>query len=133
MPVLLPLMSRYLAWIAGLHILYVVAVMHFGLPNLTGTVVILFAAPAMDIAAQAMRRSSRPLIREDWIRIAGALFATFLVVEFAVMALAAPGLFAEVVRFSDAGRAMLTVWVTTMVSILFFMWLGARQEVGRQT
>jgi hypothetical protein len=126
----MPLLAlRYLAWLIGLRLLLGVLEQRAGLPAYVATGVILAAAPAADVAMQAVRGASRRLGLADWGLIWAmclALYASFQVALPAV--LLAP--VREQLATPEGLMRTATVVAATGAMMALFLWIGRRSAKG---
>lgn len=116
---------RYLAWLIGLRILYAVVTSFTAVPNTLGTVVILAAAPAVEIAMYAMRKASAPIAVRDWVRIWAVMLAVYVLLDVAVPAILLPQARSVLLDGSGLGN-LLIVTASTGAMLALFLWVGTR-------
>lgn len=131
MPKLPMLALRYLLWFIGLRLLFGVLVQAAGLPNATGTAVILAAVPMADIGYQAMRRATRALSLSEWSLIWGMCLGVFVTVQIILPAIILAPM--RAVLADPAGlQQTLLVLVATGGMMALFTWIGARAGAARR-
>ena len=130
MPALASLALRYLVWFIGLRILYTVVSRLAGLPDLTATVVILAALPAVDIGYRAARQATRDLALSYWAMIWGVIFAVFLALFVVIPALLlAP--FRDALSSSAGGSLIIMLSGATGIMMAIFLLIGQRIGAAR--
>lgn len=116
---------RYLAWLIGLRILYIMAVNYLGLPNALATTVILAAVPAMDIAVQASRRASVPMELAGWAKVWGVMVCVYLCINVLVPALLLPA-FRGVLEDPSGAQLIALTSVAVAAMLALFLWIGSQ-------
>ncbi len=129
MPALGPLALRYLIWLIGLRILYILAVNFIGVPNALATTVILASVPAVDIGMQAARRATRRLDLKAWGMIWGVMISVYLIINVIVPVMAVPA-FRIMLAEAEAVRLIAITSVSTAAMLALFLFIGAR-SAGR--
>lgn len=125
MPSLVFIALRYLAWLIALRILYVTFTMLTSLPNPPATLVILTAAPAVEIAMYAMRNARDQIALGGWVKIWAVIFAVYAVVDLGLPTL----LFAQTrlaIMDGSGLSSIATVLLSTGVMQALFLWIGTR-------
>lgn len=131
MPSLALIALRYLAWLIGLRILYLLLLNVTGFPNTPATVVILAAAPAVEIGMYAMRRAVEPIVLAGWVRIWAVMFAVYVAVQIALPALVVPQFQAALIAGEALGNVLI-VTASVGAMLVLFLWIGTRSgRTGR--
>ena len=125
MPSLPMIAVRYLAWMVGLRILYVGLTMMTSFPNTLATVVILAAAPAIEIAMYAKRTARAPIVFGGWTKIWAVMFGVYVVVNVGLPAALVATTRAAVLDGSGLG-SLAIVTASTGAMLALFLWVGTR-------
>ncbi len=125
MPSLPMIAVRYLAWMVGLRILYVGLTMMTSFPNTLATVVILAAAPAIEIAMYAKRTARAPIEFGGWAKIWAVMFGVYVVVNVGLPAALVATTRAAVLDGSGLG-SLAIVTASTGAMLALFLWVGTR-------
>lgn len=129
MPSLSHLALRYLLWMVGLRIIYLVAVQVAGLPSSQATFVILAAVPAMEIGMRARTMATRALAFGEWATIWGVMVSIFAILNIIV-----PAIVIAQFRATFANPEALTqtviILAATAAMLALFLWIGTRIKRG---
>ncbi|QBY01477.1 hypothetical protein E2K80_12710 [Rhodophyticola sp. CCM32] len=131
MPDLPVLCLRYLLWLIGATLVFLLAVNLAGLPLGPATQVILASVPAIIIATTAIRRAGRipPLVA--WVQLWLALFGVYMALELLLIAAFAPHLFGVLLQFGPDSLGYLTARAMVLPMLALFLFLGVRSDRAR--
>ncbi|MBO6605126.1 MULTISPECIES: hypothetical protein [Rhodobacterales] len=131
MPNLPILCLRYLLWLVGVTLVFLLAVNLAGLPLGPATQVILASAPAIEIAANAIRRAGVIPPFRAWVQLWAAMFAVYVLLELVFIATFAPQLFGILARMAEGSQGYLIARAMVLPMLALFLYLGVRSERAR--
>jgi len=125
MPPLLPIALRYLAWLIGLRVLYVIITMLTSFPSTLATVVILAAAPAIEIGIFALRKAQTTIDFAGWVKIWAVMFAVYTVINVVLPTLLISQMRLAIMDGSGLNSVAI-VTASTAALLALFLWIGRR-------